>query len=186
LHDENGYTIIQNFETNFYVYADKIGDELVPTNLIFGINEPQILGLPKGLIVPDNPSSRERRNKFNEVLNTLFLEREERLNREYRNKFGMTDKFQSGQRTINNIVVFVEFADKSFKNIDSIRNAKEKEFNTDALSMRSYYDEVSYGNCTINTHFYPQNSKVFISQRIRGYLEPRSASNPQGYTSNGE
>ena len=38
LHDADDYTIIQNSETGFYVYADKIGDELVPTNLIFGID----------------------------------------------------------------------------------------------------------------------------------------------------
>jgi len=52
LHCENGYTIIQNHETGFYVYADKVSDELVPTNLIFGKDNPQTLGLQKHLTIP--------------------------------------------------------------------------------------------------------------------------------------
>jgi len=179
LHDENGYTVIQNNETGFYVFADKINGELVPTNLIFGINNPQELGLQKGLITPDNPISNEMRNNFNEQLKILNYE-----NANHRKNSKQSDQFQS-QRTINNIVIFVEFADASFENIDSIKTSKQLEYNTASLSMHAYFNEVSYGQLAINTHFFSQNNAV-KSQRNRGYLLPQSPTNPQGYTNFGD
>ena len=180
LHDANDYTIIQNPETGFYVYADKIGDELVPTSLIFGKEEPQSLNLQKRLLI-SNEKYLEIRKPFDEQQKVLFLERKELFN-----KSG--NQFQSGQRTIENIVIFVEFADASFTKTDLTEY--EKAYNTDNLSMRAYYDEVSYNNCIINTHFFPTSTdgqiKTFKSQKTRGYLQPQSASNPQGYSNNGD
>ena len=173
LHCADGYTIIQNPETGFFVFADKVGNELVPTNLIFGINNPQELNLQKRLITPDNPTSNEMRRAFNEQLEIQFLERKER-----RKEAG--SQFQSEQRTINNIVIFIEFADSSFANTVSIKSAKEAEYNTDALSMRAYFEEVSYGQLTVNSHFFPKNG-AFKSQRKRNELKRWSSENPEGY-----
>ena len=173
LHCADGYTIIQNLETGFYVFADKVGNELVPTNLIFGINNPQELNLQKNLTVPNNPVSNELRNNFNEQLKILNFEKEQHRKEQ-------SDRFQS-QRTINNIVIFVEFADASFANIDSLRNAKIAEYNTENLSMREYWKEVSYGQLTMNSHFFS-----FQTVRNRGYFQDRSPSNPEGYTGFGE
>ncbi|MCL2039070.1 MAG: T9SS type A sorting domain-containing protein [Bacteroidetes bacterium] len=180
LHDADEYTIIQNPETRFYVYADKIDDELVPTNLIFGIHRPETLNLQKRLIATNNLASNELRSAFEEALKIQFLERENRLKK-------LGDQLQA-QRTINNIIIFVEFADASFTKTDL--TAYEKEYNTDALSMRSYFEEVSYGNCIINSLFFPVSNdgkiKAFKLQRNRGYLLPQSAQNPQGYSNNGD
>ena len=38
LHDKNGFTIIRNSDTGYFVYADLVGDELVPTSYIPGIH----------------------------------------------------------------------------------------------------------------------------------------------------
>jgi hypothetical protein len=103
LHDADNYTIIRNPQTGFYVYANKVGDELVPTNLIYGTDKPETLGLQKGIII-SNEKYLELRRPFDEQQKASFLAREERLK-----KSG--DQFQVQQRTLNNIVIFVGFAD---------------------------------------------------------------------------
>ena len=50
LHDKDGFTILQNETSGWYVYADKINGRLVTTGLKVGINNPQEKGLTKGLI----------------------------------------------------------------------------------------------------------------------------------------
>ena len=175
LHDADGYTIIQNSETGFYVYADKIGDELVPTNLVYGTDKPEAMNLQKGNII-SHEKYIEIRRPFDEQHKALFLEKEN-----HRKKMG--DQFQATKRTINNIIIFIEFADSSFTKNDL--TACEKDYNTSDLSMKSYYNEVSYGLCTITAHFFPNynDGKIyaFKSNRNRNYVLPMSAQNQEGY-----
>jgi len=151
LHCADGYTIILNPETGFFVYADKVGDELVPTNLIFGIDEPK--NLQKRLTI-SHEKYMELRRPFDEMMQKRFKEREERRKKDQK-KTG--DQFQS-QRTINNIVIFIEFADAHFENIDSLVAAKNAEFNTNTLSMQAYFNEVSYGQLNVVSHFFPRDN----------------------------
>jgi len=67
LHDENGYTIIQDPETGYYVYANLISDKLVSTSYIAGQMDPAIMGLQPGLNA--KPDGFERRvEEFNRIL----------------------------------------------------------------------------------------------------------------------
>jgi hypothetical protein len=178
LHDAEGYTIIQNPQTGIYVYANKIGNELVPTNLVFGQHNPQSLELEKGLSI-SHSSYMERRRPFDEAHQVWFEERESQLKKQ-------GDQFQVQQKTINNIVIFVEFPDKKFTKTNLTQY--QTNYNTGSLSMKAYFNEVSYGNCTINSHFFPVSNNNLIMrytvQNNRGYYEPYNAqTNPIGYTS---
>jgi len=111
------------------------------------------------------------------MMQIQFQEREE-----HRKKMG--DQFQS-QRTINNIVIFIEFADASFTKTDLTQY--ERDYNTGDLSMRAYFEEVSYSKLTVNSHFFPKSNdgkiKAFKSQRNREYLLPKTTSNLDGWES---
>ena len=52
LHDAKNYTIIQNVETGFFVYANLVNSQLVPTNLIPGVDQPETSFLTPGLNIP--------------------------------------------------------------------------------------------------------------------------------------
>ena len=178
LHDSESYTIIKNTATGFYVYADKVADELVPTNLIVGRDNPETLGLQRRLII-SNEKYMEIRKPFDELQKASFLERESRAAKS-------DAQLQNPKRTINSIVIFVEFANATFSKTDL--TAYEKDYNTNDLSMRAYFEEISYGNLTVNTHFFPHssNGKIlpFKSHRNRGYLMPKTTQNPDGYNPN--
>ena len=45
LHDADGYTIVLDPATGYYVYADKVHDELVPTTYVAGRTNPAEMGL---------------------------------------------------------------------------------------------------------------------------------------------
>jgi hypothetical protein len=177
LHDADGYTIIQNTQ-GVYVYANKVGNELVPTNLVFGQHNPQSLGLEKGISI-SHSAYMELRRPFDEEHQAWFQERETRLKKQ-------GDQFQAQPRTVNNIVIFIDFANSSFTTTNLA--GYETDFNTGPLSMKSYFSEVSYSNCTVQSHFYPAPANNIIvrfkSVRNREYLLPQSTQNPGGYTNN--
>lgn len=50
LHDKDGYTITFNPKTKYWVYADKKGDDLIPTNLVAGKSDPAKAKLKKWLL----------------------------------------------------------------------------------------------------------------------------------------
>jgi hypothetical protein len=50
LHDKDGYTITFNPETKYWVYADKKGDDLIPTDLVPGKSDPVKAKLKKWLL----------------------------------------------------------------------------------------------------------------------------------------
>jgi hypothetical protein len=50
LHDKDGYTITFNPGTKYWVYADKKGDDLIPTDLIAGKSDPVKAKLKKWLL----------------------------------------------------------------------------------------------------------------------------------------
>ena len=178
LHCADGYTIIQNNETGFYVYADKVGDELVPTNLIFGIDYPQSLELQKRLILPENKII-AMRNAFEEQMQSKVALSDKQFQRKK-----PTDNLQAVEkRTINYIVIFIRFADGN--NFGNNLNYYDSMYNTATLSVKNYFDEVSYGNLNVNFHHFPKSTtsplKAFQTQKKRGYLLPRTAQNPDGY-----
>lgn len=166
LHTKEGYTIVEN-EAGYYVFADKKNNEIVPTNLRVDTKIiPQ--ELEKWLI---------DEKKYQENAKTRYLSKKHNLTQKNAN---------TNKGTMNNIVVFVEFADDNDKNFNGTLSDYSKTFNSEYTeSVKNYYKEVSYSNFIIKSHFYPKQSgdKIisYVDKKNRASYLPYSSNNPKGY-----
>ena len=174
LHDANGYTIMQHPKTGYYVYAERRDGQLVATDLVAGLQNPESKGLePYALITAEE--WRARRQAWAEPAKPS-------KGREYNPNHG----------TLNNISIFVRFSDdeelsNSYASIDNMFN----DISAGAVSMRSYFKAASYGAIEIPTTFYPgHNGDAIISYcdtYPRSYFEPyNSSTNTNGYQDDGD
>lgn len=173
LHDAEGYTIVLNKLSGYYVYADKIDNELVPTQYIAGTVDPRTIGLRPFL----NISSEQ----WIEKRNSYFMDMpQQRGNHQLRN-FG----------NLNNIVVFIRFADDtllttSFSTVYNMFN----DSTAGANSMYNYYKTISYNQIFIQSTFYPApNDDQILSYQDshpRNYFLPYSSNNTLGYNDDDE
>ena len=172
LHDADGYTIILDRSTGYYVYANKIGDQLVPTAFIAGRVNPAEVGLTPNLSISAE-QWRARRQQWN--LSTPAPAR--------------TRTTRSGEQNhghINNLVVFIRFADdepfvNEFSDVEAMFNSTTRGYN----SMYNYFKSATYDQLTITSTFYPpQSGTTILSYQDtynRRYFEPYSTANPDGY-----
>jgi M6 family metalloprotease-like protein len=173
LHDADGYVVIRDPASGFLVYAAKEQGQLKPTALVAGRADPAAAGLAKGL-KPDPRFIPSRRAVFPEGINARVL------------GAPGVPAFSS----INNIVVFIRFADEG--DFTAQVSTYETFFNATAAgtsSMRSYFREASYQQLTIASTFYPapKGTKVASYQDAhpRSYYSPYDPSaNPVGYDRN--
>jgi len=168
-HDSAGYTIIQNPNTGYYVYADKHNGDLTATSFIVNQVDPESLNIQKYLKI-----SKEK----------------------YQNRISSLKKaapYQSNSLTkgkINNIVVFIrfngesEFTDQYY--YPYLFNSSSSTHN----SMYNYFKEVSYDQLEIESSFYPLSENRIVSYQdssSRGYFQPYNAiTNPDGYRGDAE
>ena len=176
LHDAEGYTIVQNRETGEYVYATLREGLLQPTDYVPGRVEPANVGLMPNLV----PSSSE-------------LKRLRRL-WDVPDKYVPATSKTSGANhgTLNNIVIFIRFADDttfsttSFSAIDS----KFNDSTAGASSMYNYFKKTSYNKLQVRTYYYPAPSGSTVlsyqDSHARSYYQPYSATNTAGYVSDSD
>ena len=171
LHDADNYTIIQDPNTGYYVYALSSGSGLIASDLIVGRDDPCRSGLVPGAeLAPEE--IRRLRERFPYMANDG------------------SDAPPTG--TIENVVVYIRFADQA-EFIDSVEYYNRM-FNTSTpgvSSMYNYFLEASYNLLTVNSHFYPVPPGVFEisyqdSHNRNYYLPYNSASNPEGYQNDTE
>lgn len=165
-HDENNFTIIQDYKTGWYVYAAIVNDLLVPTSYKVGAVDPAQVGLKPGASI----TAEEWRKKREAVENFSDNSRNSRT---------------PTTGTINNLVVFIRFNDQtefpgSYSDYSDDLNAGT------GSSLANYYDEVSNGQLDINSLLFPNPSgDVIVSYQDshdRGYFMPYNVvSNPIGY-----
>jgi len=169
LHDKDGYTIVREENSQWYVYAQRSGDSIVAGTLRVGLANPKSTALEPRL----NLSQSEIAAKY---------ERQKSL-RDYSN--GRSP--HTGQ--FNNLVIFIRFSDDPpfMQGIDYYENM----FNatgTTANSQKNYFWEASYQQLTVDSFFYPPpsgNTVVsYIDPQPRNYYRPQSLSNPIGYDVN--
>jgi M6 family metalloprotease-like protein len=171
IHDAAGFTVIPDPITGYYTYA--VLDDGVPraSPHVVGRADPAAVGLqPHVLPRPD------RVPRMQDV-------------------FPRPETAVQGQPlaapkvgTINNLVVFIRFADES--NFPAPITVYSGAFNSGqagANSLANYYREVSYNQLSIDSTFYPtQNQPYTVSYQDshpRGYYQPYNAvTNPDGYT----
>ena len=169
LHDAEGYTIIQDHSTGYYVYANLVDGKLVPTGYIPGRVDPADAGLAPYL----NPPA--------ETIEELVGPARSAVMEKLRAFAAPTNG------TITNLVVFIRFAGESefttpTTTYSNMLNSLVPGYN----SLRNYFLEVSYNAVTVNSNLYPIPGITILSYQdthARNYFQPYDAStNPDGYS----
>ena len=175
LHDADGYVIVRNPSNGWLVYATKVEGQLKPTELVVGRSDPTAAGLEKGL-KPDRRFVPEPRTLFPGPMAARAL------------GTPGVPSFSS----INNIVVFVRFADEpEFGASISTYDGDLNSIASGVSSLRSYFREASYQQLTIASTFYPAPSGGYVvsyrDSQPRAYYKPYDATtNPTGYDKNSD
>jgi M6 family metalloprotease-like protein/uncharacterized repeat protein (TIGR02543 family) len=153
LHDKDGFTIIRNPRTGYYVYALEKDGDLLPSNYAitsdYVVNATSIsyLNIPLYL-----KHSWEKRKKPKE----LFPD----------GSPANIDKIRKAPQTgaINNIVIFIRFSDEiEFTDYVSIYDDMFNDTTAGANSMYNYFKEVSYDQLEVATTFYPTTTDTVVS-----------------------
>ncbi|MFH0761881.1 MAG: M6 family metalloprotease domain-containing protein [Bacteroidota bacterium] len=170
LHDTEGYTIIQDPVSGFFVYAIQSGSLLAATQLIPGKDNPASFGIPSGLR-PD-PANAYAKRERREAINTL-----------------KSANSTTNTGTINNIVVFIRFSDQAeYTQPVSVYSSA---FNaTGTVSMFEYFKEVSASQLAINTSLFSQSGTSVVSFQDTlprsYYMKYDATTNPNGYKNDEE
>lgn len=169
LHDARNYTIVQDPANGAYVYAVTAKGTLVPTPYVVGTVDPASVGLQPGANIPASVMEARRRSSL-----------------AGRGRGAMT---AGTTGTLNNIVIFIRFADEPAGVFPEVIGTYDDLFNSGMPGMNSlfrYYREVSYGQLIVQTTFYPSTSGNVISyvdDHPRNYYRKYDAvTNPTGYT----
>jgi len=182
LHDSLGYTIVQDRETGFFVYAKRSGDLLVPTSSLPGTIDPARLGLSPWL--KDAPDLIRKRY---EQRSATMLPIKSQLS--LRKTGAVTGSLTQGH--FNNLVVFIRFSDDpEYTDAVSLYDEIFNDSSAAGVSVRNYFYEVSYQTFRVTSTFYPlSGTSTVVSYQDslpRAYYEPYSVTNPTGYTSDQE
>lgn len=185
LHDSNGYTIIQDATSGWYVYADRLWNEdhsdwqLVATTLVPGHSDPSAAGLTPNII--ESPSTVDKKHASWEVPPQYVPAAPQ-------SKYSA----QRNHGVMNNIVIFVRFADDD--NIStpfSTVNAMFNDSSANAVSMHNYFWRASYSQLRIPTSYFPAPSSdsIISYQDIhpRSYYMPyNEETNTDGYSNDNQ
>jgi M6 family metalloprotease-like protein len=172
MHDENGYTIIQDAK-GYYVYAVLAEGKLIPSEIMAGRDDPAKAGLTPGINLDPQEIGRIREGKARQM---EIIRQKAAVN-------GKIPKApQSGN--FNNLVIFIRFADQN--EYTSPISEYEGMFNSDPISLQNYFKEASYNQLTISSTLYPaaQGGMVISYQdsHNRNYFSPYHAeTNVEGY-----
>ncbi len=172
LHDAEGYTIIQG-QDGWYYYGKTVKGVVIPTQHKAGISIPGQQSLEKW--------ARISKEEYRKRKDAMWAEVESMKSEPVRAP-------QSG--TLNNIAIYIRFADDI--EFTSTRQIYDDKLNAvSGSSLKSYFNEVSYGILNIETSHYPacQMTTNISYQDIhnRNYYQPFNATtNPIGYNNSTE
>lgn len=171
MHDAQGYVIMQDEVTGYYVYA-RLNEKgrVVPTPHVAGMCVPAELGLVPG-IMPSKEYLQECRSAY-----------------EIPQKYAKNGPKRLGNpmSVVNNIVIFIRFSDEgripnSFHSVDSMFNDTA----ANAVSVHNYFKSSSYGVLESYSYFTPaaigDSIVSYKALHPRRYYEPYSSQNPDGY-----
>jgi len=176
LHDENGFTIIQNHNDGYYYYAVLDGEQLVPSTYLAESVDPADAGLS-----PWTNISGEKMK----ALRADFLKN--KMPSKPQLPGYASPELVRNEGVLNNLVVYIRFSDQNEFTRDTMEyynifNNTEPGYN----SMQNYFETVSYEAISIPSWFYPQppEHRVISYQDVypRNYFMPYDpVSNPNGY-----
>lgn len=170
LHDGEGYLIIQDPKSGYYVYAELVGTDVVPTSYIVNTVNPAAVGLEPN---PDLSAAKDEKLRVAERLELVH------------DGTQASDAPSTG--TITNLVLFIRFSGETeFTNPLSHYTDMFDSAAPGVSSMRNYFLEASYTALTVGSNFYPTPAPNVVSYQDanpRDYYRPYNAvTNPIGYT----
>jgi M6 family metalloprotease-like protein len=173
LHDKDNYTIVQHPTTGYFVYAVLENGKLIASGHVVGKVDPATVGLKRGVNISADEMERRRE---------ILLQ-----------KAGGVLANPSTMGSINNIVLFIRFADESRDVFPDSIGLYDRAFNASspgANSMYNYFTEASYGQFATTATFYPVTTDSVISYQdvnTRNYYRKYNAvTNPIGYSTDNE
>lgn len=165
LHDADGFVIVRDPETGYWVWAKKEHGDLAPTDFVVGRIPPRFMDL--------EPRIRPDQKTLNERAASLFP--------------APPSQPAPSTGTMDNIAIFIRFSGESeFGQAISAYDYAFNSTNPGDSSMKAYFGEVSYTQLTINSSFYPTPGSNVVSYQDshpRSYYQPYDATmNPGGYS----
>ena len=176
LHDADGYTIVLDTATGYYTYAIRDGEQIKASTHVAGKADPANLRLSKQAL----PSVAKQREIVSANRERYRIDSPSRLS----DISKAPPTYAPNRGTFNNLVVFIRFGDEPETIFDQPL-AYFDDMCNGAVSLRSYFQEASYGLMDLQSTFYPPpNGTTVLSYQDahpRGYYLPYSAANPSGY-----
>lgn len=171
IHDAEGYSIIQAAD-GYFCYADEENGRIFASKYRVGSINPESAGLRKWIKI-----SRE-----------AYLAKQKALRNPPKPDRGKSP--QTGG--MNNIIIYIRFAGED--EIATTRQTYDNLFSpASGVTLKSYFQEVSYGQLTINSSHYPtcsnpdSSNASYQDSHPRAYFQPYDATlNPTGYQGDSE
>ena len=169
VHDEAGFTIIQDPITGFWCWGRAVNGDVISTGNPVHLYDPASMGLnPRENISEE--SYRQRRAELESESETRNATRAPAIGEVY------------------NIVVFIRFSDSAeFTTGVSHYDAMFNNQGVGVNSMFQYFWTASFQSLYVHSPFFPlPNGNQIVSYQSphpRSYFEPQSATNPGGYSS---
>ena len=167
LHDADGFTIVKNPQTGYYMYAEKVDGKVIPSRYVAGKVNPHSVGLAPGVRISAAEWQARRERMAVPVESPASQYRDE-----------------TNHGTLNNLVIFIRFADDADFTQSPV--IPYNMFNApDNLSLYNYYKIASYNQLEIISHFFPTPTGTTIlsyqDSHPRNYYCKWSEDNPDGY-----
>lgn len=176
VHDADGYTLIRDSETGYIVYAELENDNLIPSKIVFS-NDPNFQTKKSSLLKKhvDISAKKKEQIRADFIKNTpskpVLIPK--------------APKSAKNQGILNNLVIFISFADDNGVFISSVPEYESIFNNQSSSSMYKYFWELSYQTLQIPSTFYPTPSGneviSYKDDKPRSYYEVKDANNSNGY-----
>ena len=178
IHDENGYTIVKG-KDNYFYYATKENNQIISSQFKALSIDPGSAGIEKWLKISEEEYLKKRK-----ILKTPD---KPVLKTNTNNRISQSERSSSlHEGTMNNIVIYIRFADEA--EFERSRGYYDSIFNSESISLKAYFEEVSYQKLTINSSHYPAHeiqdltNLSYQDSHERAYFQPYDElTNPEGY-----
>ncbi|MDR1592721.1 MAG: M6 family metalloprotease domain-containing protein [Prevotellaceae bacterium] len=177
VYDAQNYTLVIDPETGYLAYATLEDDKLVSSGHLWGVADPVLESIVPGVDISVAQKKQKRAG---------FLNLEPKTKDKRHIKLKAISQ-TNGVAQLNNIVIYVRFADESefsSATITSHETMLNDSSSANAISMYNYFKTVSYNQTHIVSTCYPKVNEQVISYQDshpRSYYKPYSANNTNGY-----
>lgn len=188
LHDAEGYTIVQDPATGYFVYGQRENGKVVPTAFVAGKVNPASVGLTPNARI----SSAEWHKRYDAMMQPIEARRA-----------NTTRDGNANHGDFNNLVIFIRFAgdapfQQTYSQVNLMFNDSSAASSGGSLSptgnytnsMFNYFRYNTYNQLFVRSYLLPQSTddNIVSYEDIypRDYYMPWSEANPMGYNDDNE